>query len=44
MGAKPLRFMFEKINGFFKVHNRIRYLVLFDHGDAMKFVIILNIL
>ena len=30
-GAKPLRFMFDKIDGFIKVHNRIRYLVLFDY-------------
>ena len=31
MGAKPLRLMFNKIDGFIKVPNRIRYLVLFDH-------------
>ena len=31
-GAKPLRFMFDKIDGFIKVHNRVRYLVLFDYG------------
>ena len=31
-GAKPLRFMFDKIDGFIKVHNRIRYVVLFNYG------------
>ena len=31
-GAKPLRFMVDKIEAFLKVHNRIRYLVLFDYG------------
>ena len=27
MDEKPLRFMFNKIDGFIKVHNRIKYLV-----------------
>ena len=29
MGAKPLRIWFEKIYGFMKIDNGIRYLVLF---------------
>ena len=31
-GAKLLRFLFDKIDGFVKVYNRITYLVLFDYG------------
>ena len=30
-GAKPLRIRFDKIDGFVKIHNKIRYLVLFDN-------------
>ena len=30
MGAKPLRIRYNKIDGFIKIHNKIRYLVLFD--------------
>ena len=30
MGAKPLRIKYNKIDGFIKTHNKIRYLVLFD--------------
>ena len=29
-GAKPLRIRFDKIDGFTRVYNRTRYLVLFD--------------
>ena len=29
MGAKPLRIWFEKIDGFVKIYDRIRYLALF---------------
>ena len=29
--AKPLRIRFDKINGFIKIHDKIRYLVLFDY-------------
>ena len=29
-GAKPLRIRVNKIDRFIKIHNRIRYLVLFD--------------
>ena len=28
--AKPLRIRCDKIDGFIKIHNKIRYLVLFD--------------
>ena len=30
-GAKPLRIRFDKIDGFIKTHDKIRYLVLFDY-------------
>ena len=29
MGAKPLRIWFEKIDGFIKIYNGVRYLILF---------------
>ena len=32
MGAKPLRIRFDEIDGFIKIHDGIRYLLLFDHG------------
>ena len=32
MGAKPLRIWFDEIDGFIKIHNGIRYLVLFGCG------------
>ena len=32
MGAKPLRFIFNEMDGFIKVNNRHRFLVLFDYG------------
>ena len=44
-GAKPLRIRFDKIDGFIKIHNKIRYLVLFDYsyydkiGDRIKYLI-----
>ena len=31
-GAKPLRIRFDKIDGFIKIHHKIRYLVLFGYG------------
>ena len=31
-GPKPLRIRFDKIDGFIKIHDKIRYLVLFDYG------------
>ena len=32
MGSKPLGIMFDKIDGFMKIYDGIRYLVLFDHS------------
>ena len=35
-GAKPLRISYDKIDGFIKIHNKIRYLVLFyDYCDKI---------
>ena len=31
-GAKPLRLRFEKINRSIKIHDKIRYFVLFDYS------------
>ena len=31
MGEKPLRIRFDQINGFIKVYDGIRYLVIFDY-------------
>ena len=31
MGTKPLRIRFDKIDGFIKIYNGIRYLVLYDY-------------
>ena len=36
MGAKSLCIRFNKINGFIKIHNKIRYLVLFDYSYCDK--------
>ena len=35
-GAKPLSIRFDKINGFIKIYDGIRYLVLFDYGWCDK--------
>ena len=32
MGVKPLHIRYDGIDGFIKIHNGIRYLVLFDCG------------
>ena len=32
VGAKPLRVRFDKIDGFIKIYDRTRYLVLFGSG------------
>ena len=32
MGVKPLRIRFDKIDGYIKIHDKIRYLVLFDYS------------
>ena len=33
--AKPLLIRYDKIDGFIKIHNKIRYLVLFDWCDKV---------
>ena len=35
-GAKPLRITFDKTDGFIKIHDKIRYLVLFDYSYSDK--------
>ena len=35
-GAKPLRIRFNKIDGFIKIHDKIRYLVSFDYSCCDK--------
>ena len=32
MGSILLRIMFDEINGFIKIYDEIRYLVIFDYG------------
>ena len=45
MGPKPLRFRFDKIDGFIRVcGSEFRHLVLFDNGLFDKIMISLNIL
>ena len=44
MGAKPLRIRSNKIDGFIKIYDEIRPLVLYDYSDIMKFMIGLNLL
>ena len=45
-GAKPLPIRFGKLDGFIKIHNKIRYLVLVDYSycdkicDKIKYLII----
>ena len=34
--AKPLRIRFDEIDGFIKIHDKIRYLVLFDYSHCDK--------
>ena len=36
MGAKPSRIRFDKIDRFIKIHDKIRYLVLFDYSYCDK--------
>ena len=41
MGEKPLRIQFDKIDGFIKIDNGIRYLVLLKYSeiyDKIKFL------
>ena len=35
-GAKPLRIRFDKIDAFIKIHDKNRYLVLFDYSYCDK--------
>ena len=47
-GTKPLRIGYNKIDGFIKIHNKIRYLVLFDEWcenicDSIKYVMSKNV-
>ena len=43
--AKPLRIRFDKIAGFIKIHDKIRYLVSFDYSycdeicDQIKYLV-----
>ena len=45
MGANPLRIRFDKINGFNKIYDGIRYLILYDYEkyntiyDRVKYLI-----
>ena len=42
MGEKPLRIWFNKIDGFVKIYNRIRYLVSLGHNkiyDKIRYLI-----
>ena len=45
MGAKPLRIRFNKIDGFVKIYDGIRYLVLYDYkryntiNDRIRYLI-----
>ena len=36
MGTKPLRIRFHEMDGFIKIQDKIRYLVLFDYGHCDK--------
>ena len=31
MGTRPLRIRFDKVNGFIKIYDGMRYLVLYDY-------------
>ena len=44
MSAKPLRIMFDEIEGFIKIYDVNRYLVLFDFGLFDKICDSINIL
>ena len=44
MGPKPLRIRFDKIDGFIKINDKIRYLVLLIIVIVIKLVVRLNIL
>ena len=44
IGPKPLRIRFDKIDGFIKINDKIRYLVLLIIVIVIKLVVRLNIL
>ena len=44
MGPKPLRIRFDKIDGFIKINDKIRFLVLLIIVIVIKLVVRLNIL
>ena len=37
MGTRPLRIRFDKVNGFIKIYDGMRYLVLYIIKDVMQF-------
>ena len=45
MGSRPVRIRFDKIDGFIKIYDGIRYLIILDHDrldkiwDSIKYVI-----
>ena len=44
MGTKPLRIRYNKIDGFIRTHNKIKYLLLFDEWcdkicDRIKYLL-----
>ena len=44
MGAKPVRIRFDKVNGFIRIYDGTKYLVLFGPEKMMPFSIGLDIL
>ena len=42
--SKPLRIRFDKIDELIKIHDKIRYLELFDYSYCIKFLIRLSFL
>ena len=44
VGAKPMHIMFDKVNGFIRVCNATRYLVLFGDENMISFTAVLDIL
>ena len=44
MGAKPLRISFDKIDGFIRVYDVTRYLLLLDLEKTIPFTTALDIL
>ena len=44
MGSIPLRIRFDKMDGFIKICNGIKSLLMLAHNGFMKFLIVLNTL